>query len=95
MTDPAVPVGFDYSAALLRIRGKRTYAEIAEYCGYEDGSAISKIIQGDREPSHKRGEAIWVLYLELFGEKPPRSHAQAAGHYDIAESPIRESTTGI
>ena len=80
MALPSVPVGFDYAKALLEIRKKRTYEQIAEYCGYETPSAISRVLTGS-VPSHPQGEAIWALHCELFGQKPPVSHEQATGQY--------------
>lgn len=78
MADPAIPVGFDYSRALLEIRKQRTYAQIAEFCGYESAQAIGRVIKG-AVPGHKHGEAIFVLYRELFGAKPPMNGDQATG----------------
>lgn len=75
-------VGFDYAAALLRIRAVLTYEEIAEAIGYESKGGVSNILKG-KTPSHTRGEAIWALYLELFGERPPmrrRVNVQNSGH---------------
>jgi len=69
LNDPVVKAGFDYKMALLRIRGEMTYQEIAEYCGYESSNAIYKIIAGSI-PSHPAGEAIYILHVELFREKP-------------------------
>lgn len=94
MTAPIVPVGFDYAAALLRIRGERTYAQIAEYCGYDSPQAIGKVING-AIPAHPQGEAIWALYRELFDEKPPHNYAQASGMYESNSSSRSESSLGI
>lgn len=77
---PTVPVGFDYVKALLDIRRQKTYEQIAEYCGYEDRSAVARVISG-AIPAHPQGEAIWSLYVELYGSKPPLSTQQASGQY--------------
>lgn len=70
-------VGFDYSRAVLEINHSGwSYERIADYCGYEDKSAISRIASGDRTPSHPAGEAIYILYVELFGKKPPLRSCQ-------------------
>ena len=69
MSDPVVQAGFDYATALLKIRNEMTYQQIAEYCGYESPNAIYKIISGSI-PSHPAGEAIYILYVELFNSKP-------------------------
>lgn len=85
MSPPSVPVGFNYSMALLAIRKHRTYEEIAAYLGYDSVGAIGKVIQGS-VPSHPVGEAIYVLYRELFGTKPPMSSSQATGIQDLHPS---------
>lgn len=69
-------VGFDYVAALLRIRERLTYDEIAEVIGYDSKGGISRIMDGKTTPSHVRGEAIWALYVELFHERPPLRSSQ-------------------
>lgn len=69
-------VGFDYVAALRRIKTRLTYEEIAYATGYESNGGVSRIIDG-AVPSHVQGEAIWALYVELFGERPPYSSAVA------------------
>lgn len=66
---PSVEVGFDYGRALLRISHRLTYSQIGEFVGYEP-SSIGRIIAGQQIPAHPQGEAIWSLYVELFGEKP-------------------------
>jgi len=76
---PWIPVGFDYAHALLRIRGAQTYEQIAEFCGFACKQDIGKVINDGRIPSHPQGEAMWALYFQLFGEKPPMSSDQASG----------------
>ncbi len=78
MGDPAVPVGFDYAAALMAIREQMSYAVIADYVGYESSSSVQRVIDG-AIPPHPQGEAIWALYRELFEDKPPISEEQTAG----------------
>lgn len=63
-------VGFDYAQALRDIHRHLTYDEIAERIGYDNKGSISKIMEG-RVPKHIQGEAIWALYVGLFGRKPP------------------------
>lgn len=63
-------VGFDYRAALLKMRKERTYEQLAELCGYAGKSGIERVIQGS-EPLHRNGELIHGAYRDLFGEKPP------------------------
>lgn len=82
MKHPLIPVGFDYAKACLAIRKERTYAQMAEFCGYDSPNAIGRVIAGVI-PSHPHGEAIYVLYRELFGAKPPMTGEQVTG---VAES---------
>ena len=63
-------VGFDYVKAILDLRSQLTYGQIAEAVGYFDGSSISRLLEGS-VPSHRHGEAIWALYVQMFGRKPP------------------------
>lgn len=78
MSDPAVPVGFDYARALLEIKKYRTHEEIAAFVGYESIGSISNILNG-RIPNHPQGEAIFTLYREIFGKKPPMTSEQSNG----------------
>lgn len=66
-------VGYDYSRAVLEINhaGGWSYEDIAEFCGYEGRSAIARVASKAITPSHPRGEALYILYVELFGKKPP------------------------
>ncbi len=72
-------VGFDYLGAVLELLAVMSYAELARAIGYSSKGAISKILQGG-VPTHAHGEAIWVVYREKFGEKPPMSTYQQQGH---------------
>lgn len=63
-------VGFDYAQAVREIHRLLTYDEIAERIGYDSKGSISRILDG-AVPKHVQGEAIWALYIELFGRKPP------------------------
>ena len=78
MNKPGVPVGFNYSLAILQILKVRTYDQVAAYLGYESVGSISGLIDGSL-PSHPVGEAIFVLYREIYGAKPPMSGPQALG----------------
>ena len=94
MSDPVVPVGFDYSKALLEVREFMTYDEIAEYLGYGSKASILQIIRGTL-PAHPQGEAIWVLYRSLFARKPPLTDAQRVGEpekiHNSAPIPVSSS----
>ncbi len=89
MTEPSIPVGFDYARAVLEIRKFMTYEEIAAFLGYESVGSIGPLLKG-RIPNHPQGEAIYTLYRELFGKKPPMTQAQAIG----APSNIHERACG-
>lgn len=82
MSQPSIPVGFDYAMAMLEIRKMMTYEEIAACLGYESAMSVVNIIKG-RLPNHPQGEALYVLYLELFGRKPPMTEEQANGISDF------------
>lgn len=70
-------IGFDYAKAVERINTRLSYDEIAGFCGYESRSSVGRVLTG-QVPSHPQGEAIYILYVELFGEKPPLRVADAA-----------------
>lgn len=78
MGSPAVPVGFDYAEALKSIATQMTYVVIADYIGYESSSSVERVIAG-AIPPHPQGEAIWALFREIFGDKPPTSSEQDVG----------------
>lgn len=82
MSTPSIPVAFDYAKALLEIRKRMTYEEIAAFIGYESVGSIGDIIRG-RIPNHPQGQAIYVLYIELFKRKPPMTPQEAAGVSDL------------
>ena len=64
-------VGFNYAQALRDLLKKLTYADIAQRVGYNSTGSLTEILGRGRSPSHRHGEAIWALYLEVFGKKPP------------------------
>lgn len=63
-------VGFDYSKAVRELTHKMSYRILIEKLGYESKGTIYHLIKGGI-PDHIHGEAIWALYLETFGRKPP------------------------
>lgn len=71
MSEPYVQAGYDYPAAILELRNRFTYDEIAQYCGYESSKSIGWILRG-KEPKHRSGEALYILFVETFGRKPPQ-----------------------
>ena len=77
MKIPMVQAGFNYAAALLKLRARYTYDQIAEYCGYESKGSVSDILAG-KTPLHPQGEAIFILYVETFGHKPPANVRNSA-----------------
>lgn len=74
-TDPitryADLVGFDYAGAVRELSHKYTYEQLAESIGYGDKSSIIRVMKGETMPAHNQGEAIWALYVDTFGRKPP------------------------
>lgn len=85
---PIVPVGFDYIQALLHIRNHRTYEEIAEFIGYDSKNSIARLLNGT-VPAHPQGEAIFVLYRMIFGDKPPMNSQQKVGQFEqVAKYPL-------
>lgn len=63
-------VGFNYSLAVLELLKVMTYDNIAFSIGYKNRSSVSAILCGST-PGHIQGEALWALYIETFGHKPP------------------------
>ena len=86
LTDSSIPlysrVGFDYVGALKDLLARMTYEEVAYRLGYKSTGAVASIVKRGHVPSHQHGEALWVLYVEMFGRKPPMSAVQAKGHFD-------------
>ncbi len=80
MSEPFVPVGFNYKAAIQRISAELSYAKIAEYLGYESKASVLNILNGS-VPAHPQGEAIWALYKEMFNERPPLTPQQESGTF--------------
>lgn len=64
-----IQAGYDYPKAVLELRRVMSYAQIAARCGFLSPSAVSSIASGT-VPSHPRGEALYILYVETFGRKP-------------------------
>ena len=64
-----IEAGFDYSRATLELRRVMHYDEIAAKCGFSGASAVAAIASGT-VPSHPRGEALYILYVETYGKKP-------------------------
>jgi hypothetical protein len=95
VSEPFIPVGFDYATAVLHLRDKMTYERMAEFCGYENKSTIFRIANG-RVPNHPQGEALWALYLHIFGVKPPMRPDQTVGApIEIAEWQRKEASTAV
>ncbi len=63
-------VGFDYVATLRELLTRMTFEEVAFNLGYRSNGSVTELLKG-RIPSHKHGEAMWALYLNTFGKKPP------------------------
>lgn len=82
MNDLSLPlheqVGFDYVKATTELLTKMSRMEMSERIGYASAGSIHSLLKG-RTPSHIHGEAIWALYLETFGHKPPLVRFLACG----------------
>lgn len=63
-------VGFNYSAATLELLKRFTYDELKDLLGYQSKGSISQLLEGVI-PAHDKGEALWALYMDTFGHKPP------------------------
>lgn len=64
-------MGFEYARAVQDLKSKGwSYEKIAEQVGYKNKASIAAIVQG-RQPRHRQGEALFYLYFEEFGCKPP------------------------
>jgi hypothetical protein len=63
-------VGFNYVASIRELLTKMTYMELAFAIGYSSSGSISSLLRG-RAPAHRHGEALWALYCDTFGKKPP------------------------
>jgi hypothetical protein len=70
--------GFDYQQALLDLKKYYSQEQMAEFCGYSNAS-ISKIIKGKSDPSHPKGEMIYILYIETFNRKDSSDYIPAKG----------------
>ena len=70
-----VQVGFNYVQAMIDLLTKFTYREIAERLGYSSVGSITAVLSG-KVPSHLHGEALWLLYRDTFGRRPPLSAVQ-------------------
>ena len=91
MSKPSSPVGFDYANAIRALARKMTYEQIAKACGYDSRNSVYRVLNG-AIPSHPQGEALFVLYREAFGDKPPMTQEQAAGEY-VTQSDLDEGLT--
>ncbi len=63
-------VGFDYAQAVRQLTHRFTYRVLIEKLGYESKGTVYHLINGGI-PDHIHGEAIWALYVDTFGRKPP------------------------
>ena len=90
MKPPAVPSGFDYILAINDLLERLTYEEIRQYLGYDSRSAITAIL-GGAIPSHIAGQALWVLYRDTFGKKPPMTVFQADGVQNQVQKAIEKT----
>lgn len=74
-------VGFDYAQTVRELNRVWTYDQIAECCGYESPRSVRNLLDlnpanGPVIPSHRAGEALWAMYVETFGRRPPMHKGQ-------------------
>lgn len=81
MTEPVHQgFGFDYAQAIKDLLKKFTYSEIVDRLGYRSVGSLTAILDG-KIPSHMHGEALWVLYRETYGRKPPLMPLQIKANF--------------
>lgn len=94
MNDLTLPlheqVGFDYVKATTELLTKMSRMDLSDRIGYASAGSIHSLLKG-RTPSHIHGEAIWALYLEVFGKKPPLVRFLAC---EPETAPVKASTSG-
>lgn len=78
-----IPAGFDYDNATREIYGRvRSFQRIADLLGFSSANAVINIMRNGAIPSHPEGERIWIMYVDLFGKKPPMTRGQGAAMQD-------------
>lgn len=75
-------VGFDYAQAMKDLLKRLTHMEIAYRIGYQSTGSVTAVVKGVI-PSHKHGEALWALYLDVYGKKPPMSEIQSNAQHVV------------
>ena len=63
-------VGYNYAATIRELTTVMTWQRIIEAIGYSSHSVVAEILNG-QIPNHVQGEALWALYCDTFGKKPP------------------------
>lgn len=71
--------GFDYGLAMAHILQHLSQREVAGFLGYKSKSSIVEILSG-QIPQHPQGERLYILYFEMFGEKPPLPNVRHSAH---------------
>jgi hypothetical protein len=74
-------VGFNYAQTVRELNRIFTYEQIAECCGYESSRSVRNLLELNPSgepvvPSHRAGEALWAMYVEAFGRRPPTQKRQ-------------------
>lgn len=75
---PHLPVGFDYSLTIKKLKQHYSEKFLCSYLGYADRAGLNKIEKGGI-PNHLIGEALFVLFKDTFETKPPMYDLQANG----------------
>lgn len=78
-------VGFDYAQTVRELNRLFTYEQIAECCGYDSPRSVRNLLEPNLAgesvvPSHRAGEALWAMYVETFGRRPPMQKGQLTAH---------------
>lgn len=62
--------GFDYGLAMAEVLQHLSQREVAGFLGYKSNASVIEILSG-HIPMHPQGERLYILYVEMFGAKPP------------------------
>jgi hypothetical protein len=66
------PIGYDYGRAVRELlKAGLRLGYIADYCLFSSKTSVSRLRDGKGPvPDHMQGEALYVLYRQMFDEKP-------------------------
>lgn len=78
--------GFNYTAAIEELLARMTLTQLVQAIGYKSVGSVYDITKKGRIPSHIHGEALWALYHDTFGRKPPMTEAQRVGRLTVRQN---------